>query len=244
MNNDSFFFQVFRNKDLLKYVTNFNKSIRSLFAPEHETWLKEHPEMLKGKIKEIDAELSYAMLVDNIRYFDFIIKMYSEGRYVYSFWNNCLSQIIFRSGSLQIIQFICQFQNDEKHQHLKIIDWKPLKNNSAAIDYFAWCGRFDIIKWLHEHVFKNVFDGCTTKAMDWAAEKGNLEMVKWFHENRKEGCTERAMDWAAQNGHLEIVQWLHENREEGCTRDAIDWATTGGYLETVKWLSAHRPECR
>ena len=105
-------------------------------------------------------------------------------------------------------------------------------NGYNHMDYAAYNGYIEVVKWLHE----NRKEGCTTNAMDYAAIKGNLEVIKWLHYNRKEGCTKCAMDWAASNGHLEVVKWLHENRKEGYTTNAMLWTASKGHIKMIKWL--------
>ena len=151
-----------------------------------------------------------------------------------SFWNKRIDdnehQFFLVLGNLDLLKHIVSYQGGEKWYSITSGDWaskngylnllvlkKDLEYTANAMDWAAFYGHLDVIKWLHE----NRKEGCTTDAMDFAAGNGHLEVVKWLHENRKEGCTGDAMDLASENGHLEIVKWLHENRTEECTTEYV-----------------------
>lgn len=82
----------------------------------------------------------------------------------------------------------------------------------AVLDFAAYWGSLDSVRWLHEHRT----EGCTTEAMDWAAINGHGDIVAYLHENRPEGCTSHALD----TRHEHIRQFLLQHRPDDCRRTA------------------------
>nr|UDO47321.1 ankyrin repeat [Pandoravirus massiliensis] len=92
-------------------------------------------------------------------------------------------------------------------RHASVLSYSP-----AIMDFAAYLGRLDSVRWLHEHRAES----CTTEAMDWAAINGHEIVVAYLHENRPEGCTSRALD----TRHESIRQFLLLHRPDDCCRPA------------------------
>lgn len=98
--------------------------------------------------------------------------------------------------------------------YLTLIKAKSLTFSIKAMDFAAYKGYLEVVKYLHE----NRKEGCSVWAINVAAREGHLEVVKYLHENGKE-CTTYAMNWAAFQGQLEIVKYLREGRRMYHGRD-------------------------
>jgi len=73
-----------------------------------------------------------------------------------------------------------------------------------AMDYAAFYGHLEVLKYLYEEVGAEF----TTDAMDWAAENGQLEALEYLHSIGAK-CTEDAVKMAYKNGELEILKFLY-----------------------------------
>ena len=185
------------------------------------------------------------------------------------------------NGHLDIIKWLDYNKNENcsknalynacKNGHFDIVKWliinkKLLFINRRSIDFAAYNGNIEIIRFLYDnnlrfstkkamdsaaenghieclkYLHKNLDVGCTSNAIDLAAKNGHLNVIKWLHNNNNVGCSNNAMDLAAKNGHLDVIKWLDINRKEGCTTNAIDLAAKNGYIEVVKYLNINRKE--
>jgi hypothetical protein len=105
---------------------------------------------------------------------------------------------------------------------------------TAAMDWTATYGYFDILAWLH----LNRHEGCTSAAMDGAAGHGHFWIVRWLHSNRLEGCTDQAFFLAAIGGHLAIAKWLDLHMTQGFPVNTSDHVCAKGHLPMAQWLNA------
>jgi hypothetical protein len=125
--------------------------------------------------------------------------------------------------------------------HSEIVQWihttlgDTAQCTTNAMDYAAWCGHFNILKFLHS----NRREGCTVRAMDWAAKNGHLEIIQWLHETRTEGCTSVASVGAAKIGRLDILWYLHTHHVLECTRGTFLAARRYGHQDVVAFLEEY-----
>ncbi|OQR96806.1 hypothetical protein THRCLA_21981 [Thraustotheca clavata] len=83
--------------------------------------------------------------------------------------------------------------------------------STRAINWVAYNGYLEIVKWLHENTAINP----TNKALDNADGNGYMNIVEYlekhcniefFIEIRHVNCSTKVMDVVAKYGHLDVVQ--------------------------------------
>jgi hypothetical protein len=131
-----------------------------------------------------------------------------------------MSRKIIAAGNLDVLKYF--------HQ------WLIAESGKSYLDDFscsnaAFYGKFDILKYLHEHGFP--WDCNST---EYAANGGHLEMVKYLIEN---GCPmyDKICDSAAFGGNIELMEYLLNS---GCRWDeeTCAGAAFGNSLEMLKYL--------
>ncbi|TMW58571.1 hypothetical protein Poli38472_010130 [Pythium oligandrum] len=133
-----------------------------------------------------------------------------------------------RSGSLDMVRYICQ------EQGYGVME--------MGIHAAAKRGNYDIVQWMIEYDREHGLSTSSSYAMllDSAAEGGNLEVVKWCVEELGAWSRGTASTTAALAGHVQVLEYLYTKAQERAVLHgtSLQEQLSCPYLRLVEMLKA------